>query len=137
MNNFQEELFSCQKTPGLFCFLSLFACIGGPCCVQGKVVSEYSQKPCAYHCIVPCMCLCIGAAFNRQVLRQKLGMDRAFVADCVLHFLCNICAVNQEFLESHRYRSQGNFTLLPIGLKNNGKRSFTPDAPVDDSIHFM
>ena len=102
--------------------------------MQGKVISEYSQKSCAYHCVVPCVLLSVGASLNRQVLRQKLGMERAFLRDCVLHTFCNICAVNQEFLESHKHRSQGNFTLLPIGFKNNGlkgKSSFTPDAPID------
>ncbi|OMJ68813.1 hypothetical protein SteCoe_33634 [Stentor coeruleus] len=130
MEDFQEELFSCQKTPGLFCFLSMFSCIGGPCCVQ-----EYTQKSCIYHCALPCMCLCLGASLNRQMLRQKLGMDKFFLKDCVLHMLCNVCAVNQEFLESHRHRLQGNVNML--NLKANSvvnKRSFTPDAPIDPML---
>ncbi|OMJ80947.1 hypothetical protein SteCoe_18712 [Stentor coeruleus] len=132
MEDFHEELFSCQKTPGLFCFLSMFSCIGGPCCVQGKVVSDYTQKSCLYHCALPCLCLCIGASINRQVLRQQLGMDKVFIKDCVLHMFCNVCAVNQEFLEAHRHRLQGNVNML--NLKNStatNKRSFTPNAPVD------
>ena len=132
MEDFKEELFGCQKTPGLFCFLSLFSCIGGPCCIQGKVTSEFSSKSCVYHCILPCCCLCIGASLNRQTLRKRLGMENNFLKDCCVHMICNICAVNQEFLETHRYRSQGTMNLLQIGLKNNNSkvnRSFTPDAP--------
>ena len=58
-----------------------------------------SPKSCAYHCVVPCVLLSAGASLNQQVLRQKLGMERAFLRDCVRHTFCNICAVKQEFLE--------------------------------------
>jgi Cys-rich protein (TIGR01571 family) len=132
MEDFSEPLFSCQKTPGLFCFLTVFACIGGPCCVQGKVVAEFTQRGFVYHCALPCCCLCLGASLNRQTLRQKLGMEPDFVRDCVLHLFCNTCAVNQEFLESVHHRTQGTLNLLPIGMKGKkGKHSFTPEAPIE------
>ena len=119
MKDFDEGLFSCNKTPGLFCFLSLFAYLGGPCCIQGMIISEYTKKHCVYHCAVPCVCLCVGASINRQFLRQKLGLKKSFVNDCIIHLFCNICAVNQEALESNRYRSKGNIILLPIGHKSH------------------
>jgi Cys-rich protein (TIGR01571 family) len=135
MEDFEEELFSCNKTPGLFCFLALFSCVGGPCCVQGKVLSEYSDKGCVYHCILSCCCLCVGASINRQILRKKLGTDKPFIIDCCLHLFCGVCAVNQEFLESHKYKSKGTLNLLPVKKKKRkykqGRISFTPDAPID------
>lgn len=135
MVDFKESLFSCEKTPGLFCFLLSFACIGGPCCVQAKIASEYSKKPAVLHCVFPCLCLCIGAAYNRQSLRERLGLDQSFLSDCLSHTLCNPCAVNQEFLEYNSQNSHNSLSFFKVKLNKPNKGSFTPVAPVDLTVN--
>ena len=135
MEDFREPLFSCEKTPGLFCFLLGFTCVGGPCCVQGKVVSEVSGESFAKHCALPCLCLCFGSAYNRQILRKNLGLESAYSSDLLLHACCNPCAVNQEFLEFHGQSFKGKLNLLSILKDRPNKRSFTPLAPVDNTVN--
>jgi Cys-rich protein (TIGR01571 family) len=135
MQNFHEPLFSCDKTPGLFCFLLSFTCLGGPCCVQGKVVSDSTNKNFGFHCLLPCMCLCIGASYNRSKLRENLGLESSYSKDILTHLFCSPCAVNQEFLEFHSHSFNGNPTLLSLLKSKASKRSFTPQAPIDPSVN--
>ncbi|CAG9326260.1 unnamed protein product [Blepharisma stoltei] len=133
MNDFEEALFSCNKTPGLFCALVLFSCVGSPCCVQGRLVSRVCKSNFALHCFLPCGLGCIGAAYNRGRLREKYSMRTAYLSDCFVHLCCTICAVNQEFLEVHR--RQGSSILDGRPSFRPKKYSFTPEAPIFQGVY--
>ena len=135
MQDFREPLFSCEKTPGLFCFLLTFSCIGGPCCVQAKINSEFSKQSILIHYLFPCLCLCIGGTYNRQSLRNQLGLPPSPLPDCLIHTFCTPCAVNQEFLEYSSSGKSRNFTMLSIIKDKPNKGSFTPLAPIDSTVN--
>lgn len=128
MNDFEEALFSCKKTPGLFCFLVFFSCIGAPCCVQGQLVSKVTKGSTVLHCYLPCGLGCIGATYNRSRIREKYSMRTAYLEDCLLHTFCPFCTVNQEFLEVTRRQGTSILERMPSSKPKKG--SFTPHAPV-------
>merc|ERR1712013_366806 len=45
-----------------------------------------------------CLC-CIGAAFNRGELRNKMDIEGTFIMDCLFEFCCPCCAITQEWQE--------------------------------------
>jgi Cys-rich protein (TIGR01571 family) len=97
--------------------MALWACCVpfGCLCMQtldAKLVTpEDSKAP-----IIACLCswglCCFGAAYNRYILRSKLGLEGNILIDLVLEFLCCFCAVSQEWREVMRHK--GKLSTTPI-----------------------
>ena len=130
MEGFAEPLLGCSKTPGLFCCILTFAFLGAPCCVQANIVARLKKKNWVKYCIPACLCLCVGAAYNRNQIRKKYSMPKQPFHDCLLHMVCLVCAVNQEFLEVHK--KEGSMSLARFLQSGSNNSSFSPPAPEVD-----
>jgi Cys-rich protein (TIGR01571 family) len=75
--------------------------------LQAKAVDIATQEGMVVPYILPCLLGCIGGAINRGKIREVYKIDGNFVTDCLLHFLCPLCAVTQEYREVN-HRSSGN-----------------------------
>ncbi|CAG9313782.1 unnamed protein product [Blepharisma stoltei] len=100
MAEFDEGLCAClSDLPSC-----LFVCFipGGFCCLQAKAVDKATGEGLLVPYIFPCLTFCIGAAFNRGKIRNKYRIEGNFVTDCLIEWLCSLCAVTQEYREVNR-----------------------------------
>lgn len=105
MAQFDEALCGCLSE---LCSCLVAWCVpGGYCFLQAKAVDIATQEGMVVPYILPCLLGCIGGAINRGKIREVYKIDGNFVTDCLLHFLCTLCAVTQEYREVN-HRSSGN-----------------------------
>jgi hypothetical protein len=64
-----------------------------------KTISSNSPSP-IVGCLATCCCGCFGAAWNRQAIRRKVGMDEDYWTDCSAYNAgCMCCMGVQELAE--------------------------------------
>lgn len=88
------------------CSLSVCCFLCGCCCLGVGVIQYRNQKQLdgegKYMTLLgPCIGCCFGAAWNRQQLRQAVGMGEAYWKDCARYAICCLpCMSVQEFKEA-------------------------------------
>lgn len=97
MNTWQESLLSCHRDSYTCAILSIFPL---SCCIyQGLIVSQSSKESFISAFFLSLVFLCIGCAINRGKIRDKYLIKGSFISDCIIHSLCTVCAVSQEYRE--------------------------------------
>ncbi|CAG9323106.1 unnamed protein product [Blepharisma stoltei] len=97
MVDFQEPFFGVCRDQ----WPCAIACLipGGYCWLQSRTTAIVNGGYLLGPFLKVCLGFCIGAAFNRQKIRDAFLIDGHIIKDCVAHLLCPICAVTQEYRE--------------------------------------
>ncbi|KAL5544740.1 hypothetical protein UlMin_008524 [Ulmus minor] len=132
-NQWNSDLFDCMNDPmnaiiTLFCPCITFGQIaeiidnGGTSCVTSGML--YGLL--AFFIGLPCIISCA----YRTKLRNKLGLVESPLPDCVAHFLCECCALCQEYREL-----QANGLDPSIGCQGNIARQHHHEVNMMPPLH--
>jgi len=95
MGEFQHGLCGCFDNCTL-CIVTYIA----PCYVAGKVAETLGEN-CVLHAVMTILGPC-GIYFRakaRGMIREQKGIEGSFGMDCLMHWLCPLCALVQDSQE--------------------------------------
>jgi Cys-rich protein (TIGR01571 family) len=64
--------------------------------INAKVTRQADNVACVA-CFCACCLCCLGAGWNRTQIRNEDKVEGSYIVDCLLHCLCGVCAVTQEW----------------------------------------
>jgi Cys-rich protein (TIGR01571 family) len=105
--NWSYTIFSCCENVDM----TLFACFvpfGYACiqCTNAKLAYPESNENCAaYFCS---FLGCLGMAYNRAQIRNKLMIEGNFCLDCICYTCCCCCSLVQEWREVMKFKFNNN-----------------------------
>jgi Cys-rich protein (TIGR01571 family) len=80
--------------------------------------------------LVACMCSCylgcVGAGYNRHVLRKQLGIHGNLLVDILLELFLPCCAVSQEWREVMKHKGHSLNTPIWDAAKNIKLKDLAP-----------
>lgn len=95
MGEFQNGLFGCFNNCGL-CVITYFV----PCLTAGKNAEAVGESCLVYGCLSILGPIGIWSrAKVRGLIRDKNSIEGSFIMDCVMHWICGLCALIQEAQE--------------------------------------
>jgi len=102
-----------MESPLMFIWAWCVPC--GSLCMQtidAKIVHTENKNAALIACLCACCLGCIGAGYNRHLLREKLGIKGNFFIDLLFECFLPCCAVSQEWREVMKH--QGKKLTTPI-----------------------
>lgn len=80
--------------------------------IDAKIVLD-KEPNAAFVAYLCAWCLgAYGAGYNRYRLRGELKLKGSYILDCLLHCVCGVCAVTQEWQEvMHVKKSNAKLTI--------------------------
>jgi Cys-rich protein (TIGR01571 family) len=96
-SGWEAEFCKCFDNAAM-CLFACFVPCGGLCM---QVIDAKLTLKAENAAMVACLCsfclCCYGAGWNRTNIRKEDKVEGSYFVDCLLHLVCGLCAVTQEW----------------------------------------